>query len=194
MVSEVRFVEQNARWNTWNAQHKRCRGTIDLSAQTARQFGFRKSQWAPTCLEKMERRNYSVHGLGNGWERRKDEGKLFLYTIGNQGREMRIFWKLPNWILISASMPVEPPNYRKKRDRAIKATSETVHHITSGNKREEKKDKRDQGGRDDKNWEPEINPKMQILWTTTSARKLPSIWCRMSKVPQIKSFRFRLHV
>ena len=37
-----------------------------------------------------------------------------------------------------------------ERDRAIKATSETVHHITSGNKREEKKDKRDQGGRDDK--------------------------------------------
>ena len=39
----------------------------------------------------------------------------------------------------------------KERNRAIEATSETVHHLTSGNKREEKKDKRDQGGRDDKN-------------------------------------------
>ena len=38
----------------------------------------------------------------------------------------------------------------KERNRAIEATSETVHHLTSGNKREEKKDKRDQGGRDDK--------------------------------------------
>ena len=38
----------------------------------------------------------------------------------------------------------------KERNRGIEATSETVHHLTSGNKREEKKDKRDQGGRDDK--------------------------------------------
>ena len=36
----------------------------------------------------------------------------------------------------------------KERNREIEATSETVHHLTSGNKREEKKDKRDQGGRE----------------------------------------------
>ena len=36
----------------------------------------------------------------------------------------------------------------KERNREIEATSETVHHLTSRNKREEKKDKRDQGGRE----------------------------------------------
>ena len=49
-----------------------------------------------------------------------------------------------------------------ERNRAIEATSETVHHLTSGNKREEKKDKRDQGGRDDKDANRKLIPKCKF--------------------------------
>ena len=276
MVSGVRFVWQNARWNTWNTQHKRWRGKIDLSAQTDRQFGFRKSQWVPTCLEMMERRNYPVHGLGNGWERRKDEGKTlslfylqpgtrdtlpfsrgpterslkdvidafethwnpkknetveryrFFTRVQEEGEPLEKFIvdlkiltcnfstlreslvrdriicgirdsKLREDLLKVADLDLDKcvnacraSNYRKKGTEELRQRQKQSTISLAETKEKRKKTKEIRAA--EKRCEPEINPKMQILWTTTSAKKLPSIRCRMSEVPQIKSFRFRLHV
>ena len=99
----------------------------------------------------MEGRNYPVHGLGKGWERRKDEGKTLSLYYRQPGTRDEDLLKVAELDLDKCVNACNASELSKERNRAIEATSETVHHITSGNKREEKKDKRDQGGRDDKN-------------------------------------------
>ena len=99
----------------------------------------------------MERRNYPVHGLGNGWERRKDESKTLSLYYRQPGTRDEDLLKVAELDLDKCVNAYRASELSKERNRAIEATSETVHHITRGNKREEKKDKRDQGGRDDKN-------------------------------------------
>ena len=83
-------------------------------------------------------------------------------------------------------------NYRKKGTEELRQRQKQSTISLAETKEKRKKTKEIRAA--EKRCEPEINPKMQILWTTTSAKKLPSIRCRMSEVPQIKSFRFRLHV
>ena len=86
MVSGVRFVWQNARWNTWNTQHKRWRGKIDLSAQTPGNLDFGNPSEFPHAWKWWKEEITLYMDLAMDGREEKTKVKLFLYSICNQGR------------------------------------------------------------------------------------------------------------